>query len=108
MGISSGNQALTRWAFLVTYLVRLPTTGLDSMGCHSWESGTSVRNVRKAPHVYEGCSKEGLPVIRAKDYPFVNVTLLFARGCPRRISLLLNKKSIRTLFVAKSDHGIDL
>ena len=28
VGISSGNQALTRCAFLVTYLVRLPTTGL--------------------------------------------------------------------------------
>jgi hypothetical protein len=28
IGISSGNQALTRWAFLGTYLVGLPTTGL--------------------------------------------------------------------------------
>jgi hypothetical protein len=27
VGISSGNPALTRWAFLVTYLVKLPRTG---------------------------------------------------------------------------------
>src|SRR5712692_5104549 len=35
-------------------------------------SGMSAR-----PHAFmKGCSKEGLPVIRAKDYPFGNVTLL--------------------------------
>jgi hypothetical protein len=28
VGLSSGNQALTRCAFLVTYVARLPTTGL--------------------------------------------------------------------------------
>ena len=68
------------------------------MGCHSWESGTSVRNVRKAPHVYEGCSKEGLPVIRA----------IVCQRVSTPDFLTAEQEIDSDLFVAKSDHGIDL
>ena len=46
------------------------------------DSRTSIRNVHKPHMLMKGCSKEGLPVIRAKGYSFGNVTRVYRRRGP--------------------------
>src|ERR1700757_3077288 len=53
-----------------------------------------------------GCSKEGLPVNRAKDYLFGTSLYCLARVCPRRVPLLLHKELTRSLLVPQRNHWV--